>query len=340
MTPPDCSRVRAPALVTGAAGFIGRRLIDRLRASGVPVRALLLPGEATPDEWANAGDAIRIVHGNVCEPSSVSAALQDVGTVFHLAALVAEQNSDYDAHWAVTAEGSKNVYTAAAATGARVVVTTSICAYGDRVSRDVCQEDSERGLHQGPYGRAKQGQEDFALEAHEKSGLAVTILRPSNVYGVGSKPWVEMLSERLAAGLMAVLDEGTGNAGLVYVENVVDALIAAAGNDAAIGRIYNVCDGLPVTWRKYMDDLAGIAGAAPPPSVPRAALLEAAAANESPRDLRGPESEDIPPLELINLVGADSRFPTDRIRDEIGWQPRVGYEDALETIRAYLQARA
>ncbi len=335
----ETSSVRSPALVTGATGFIGRRLIARLRSDSVSVVALLLPDEPVPEEWADAGGALRVVRGNVSDRDSVAAAIEGVGTVFHLAALVAEQNSDYDAHWNVTAEGSKNVYEAAAHGGARVIVTTSICAYGDRVARDVCREDSERGQHQGPYGRAKQGQEDYALEAHAR-GLAVTIVRPSNVYGVGSKPWVELLAERLAAGEMATIDDGVGNAGLVHVDNLVDALVALGASDATIGRIYNVCDGLPVTWRKYMDDLAAALGVAPPPSLPRDALYAMAADNESPKDLIGPKAEEIPPLELLNLVGSDSRFPTDRIREDVGWEPRVGYDEALAGIRAHLLRRS
>lgn len=336
MAPPDPTLVRGPVLVTGAAGFIGRRLIDRLVGGGVEVAALLLPGEAVPEPW---GEGVRIVRGDVCDPDSVDRALDGVATVFHLAALVAEQNSDYDAHWAVTAEGSRNVYAAAGRRKARVVVTTSICAYGDRIARDVCREDSERGLHQGPYGRAKQGQEDFARDAHEKEGLAVTIVRPSNVYGVGSKPWVELLSERLLAGQMAVLGEGSGNAGLVYVENLVDALIGVATRDEAIGRTYNVCDGSAVSWRRYMNDLSQILGVAAPPSVPRELLYEAAAGNEDPEKLVGPRSDEIPPLELLNLVGSDNRFPTDRIRADIGWAPRVTYEESLRVLSESLASR-
>lgn len=327
-------------LVTGAAGFIGKRLVAKLRGKGAAVAAFLLPGEGIPEEWESGDDGVRIVRGNVCDVASVHAALNGVDTVFHLAALVAEQNSDYEAHWSVTAEGSKNVYAAAARVGARVVVTTSICAYGDRIARDVCREDSERGLHQGPYGRAKQGQEDYALSAHRDDGLAVTVVRPSNVYGIGSKPWVEMLADRLADGLMAVIDDGSGNAGLVHVDNVVDALLAVASNDATIGRVYNVCDGFPVTWRQYLEDIAAALGATPPPSVPRDDLYAMATANEDPARLVGPQNEDVPPLELLNLIGSDNRFPTDRIRQDVGWEPRRTYDDALTEIRAYLKNRA
>ena len=329
---------RTPVLVTGAAGFIGRRVVARLLEAGQTPRALLLPGEQAPVGWEGRVD---IVRGDVRDADAVDDAVAGVGTVVHLAALVAEANDDYEAHWAVTAQGSRHVYAAAARAGARVVVTTSICAYGDAIARGVCSEDTPRGAFQGPYGRAKQAQEDFAVEAQRETGLAVTILRPSNVYGVGSGPWVEMFAAMLGSGEMAVIGRGDENAGLVHVENVVDALLLAAADDdgAALGRVYNVCDGLDVTWRRYVDDLAAALGVASPPSLPRDPLHAAALANEDPAALRGPADATLPPLELINLVASDNRFDTARIRSELGWVPRVGYDEALAEIAASLRER-
>ena len=202
------ANLRAPVLVTGAGGFIGRRLVGRLLDRGVEVVALALPDETVPEAW---GDRVRIVRGDVRTRGDVDRALDGIGTVFHLAALVGTAGS-YDDHWTVTVEGSRNVYEAAAATGARVVVTTSICAYGDRIAKDVCAEDSERGAYQGQYGRAKQAQEDVAHEVRAKTGLAVTIVRPSNVDGVGSGPWVEGMVALIQMGLGMVVGDGSGPA--------------------------------------------------------------------------------------------------------------------------------
>ncbi|MGH0033673.1 MAG: NAD-dependent epimerase/dehydratase family protein [Myxococcota bacterium] len=329
------AELRTPILVTGATGFIGRRVVEALLDRGDPVVALALPHESVPETW---GDRVRVVRGDVREPCDVEAATRDAGSVVHLAALVGATGA-YSDHWNVTVEGSRNVYAAAAAAGARVVVTTSICAYGDRIARDVCAEDSPRGAFQGPYGRAKQAQEDLALEAHEHQGLAVSIVRPSNVYGVGSGPWVEGLSAALRAGLLPVLGDGRGNAGLVHVGNVVDALLLAAASDDAVGRIYNVCDDLDVTWRRYLDDIASCVGVGPPPSTPLEPLLRAARANEDPQALVAPKDPAVFPLELLNLVGSDNRFDTTRIRSELGWKPRVGYAEGLAEIRAHLTGR-
>ncbi len=328
------TNLRTPVLVTGATGFIGGRLVTRLLDEGLAVAAFAMPGEPTPAAWEG---RVRILRGDIRDPADVQDAVAGAGTVFHLAALVGATGS-YDDHWAVTAEGSRNLYGAAASAGARVVVTTSICAYGDRIARDVCREDSPRGAWQGPYGRAKQAQEDFALEAFTDLDLPVSIVRPSNVYGVGSRPWVEGVVAGLRAGVLPVIGDGRGNAGLVHVENVVDALLLVAAHDGTAGRTYNVCDGLDVSWRRYFDDLAARAGLELPPSVPLEPLLEAARRNEDPASLTPPADPSVFPLELLNLVGSDNRFPTTRARDELGWSPRVTYAEGLAEIADHLSA--
>jgi len=326
--------IPGPVLVTGAAGFIGRRLVARLRAEGAPVTALALPDEVVPGPR---DDGVRWLRGDVRDADAVARAVEGRATVFHLAAMVGATGS-YDAHWSVTVEGSRNVYRAAAEQGARVVVTTSVCAYGDRVAHDVCREDGPRGPWQGPYGRAKQGQEDAAWEAREALGLDVVVLRPGNVYGVGSAHWVTGMLAGLRAGMLGLPGDGSGNAGLVQVENVVDALLLAAASQPAKGRVYNVCDGLDVTWGRYTSDLARIAGAAPPKPVPLAPLRQAALANEDPAALVPPRDPGVLPLEVLNLLGSDNRFDTARIRGELGWTPRVGYQAGLDEIASWVGA--
>jgi nucleoside-diphosphate-sugar epimerase len=323
--------LRAPVLVTGAGGFIGRRLVAALLEQDIETVALALPGEAVPEDW---GDRVRIARGDVRSAGDVAAAVDGVGTVFHLAALVGIGGT-FDDHWNVTVEGSRNVYAAAAEKGARVIVTTSICAYGDRIAKDVCTEDSPRGAFQGAYGRAKQGQEDVAREI---PGLEVTIVRPSNVYGVGSGPWVEGMIAMLQAGLVTVPGDGSGNAGLVHVDNLVDALILLAEDPDSAGNTYNVCDGLDVTWRRYFDDLAELAGVDKPGETPLAELRQAALASEDPAALVDPQQPGILPLEALNLIGSDNRFDTSSIRG-LGWSPRVSYEEGLAQIAVNLAMR-
>ena len=319
------------ALVTGGSGFIGRRVVARLLDAGWGVTNFALPGEAAPPEW---GGRVRCVAGDITRPAEVAAAVENASLVIHLAALVGHAG-DYDRQWAIIADGTRTLCMAAAAQGGRTVVASSIAVYGDLIQRQICCEDDGLGAWQGAYGRAKQGQEEAALDIAARTGMALTIVRPANVYGFGGGgAWGDRLLALLAATGGAVFgDADHNNAGLTHVDNLADALVLAGTHPAAIGRTYNVCDGEPVTWRRFMDDLAALAGKPPPPALPLDDVLAAARANEDPAACRGPADPALPSLEGLNLVGFDNRIDAARIRAELGWRPRRSYAEVMRAAR-------
>jgi len=328
------SALTQPVVVTGATGFIGRWLVGRLAADGNYVRAVVLPDEATRGLWTA---PVEVVRGDITDRAVVAKALQHAGTIFHLAAAVGDWGPE---EWfqRVTVGGTENVLAATGAANARIVVTSSIVVYGDRLGAGVCAEDTAWGTAQGAYGRAKQSQETVVQQLARERRLRVTVVRPANVFGSVSTPWVREAAAVLRRGLPALVAGGRGNAGLIYVENLVDLLILAAARPAAVGRTYNACDDFPVTWRQYMTDLAQRVGARPPRSLPLpAARLVAAAAEAVWRWRRSPTR---PPLtrEALGLVGAHHEIATERARVELGYTPRVGYAEAMERLGRYLQA--
>ena len=146
--------IAQPVLVTGGTGFIGRRLIDRLLESNTDVASFALPDEPVPDHW---GGRVNVLRGDIRKPDDVNAAMSGINTVFHLAAVVGV--GAYDVHWAVTVEGSRNLYDAAVANGTKVVLTSSIVVYGDQIQTQPCHDELDHGKHQGAYSRAKMAQE-------------------------------------------------------------------------------------------------------------------------------------------------------------------------------------
>lgn len=325
----------SPVLVTGAAGFIGRHLVNRLLTLGCPVVALDLPGAPFPSAWK---ERVQIRYGDVADPRIVRESVSQAQTVFHLAAVVSDWGPKA-LYRRVTVEGSRNVYEAAAEVGARVVLVSSIAVFGDRIGRQVCEEDTPFGKPVGPYSQAKQEQERLAWEYHQRRGLAVTVVRPANVYGPGSRPWVDLVVQTLRARLPALIGTGDQNAGLVYVENLVDVLLLAGARPEAIGRAYHACDEEDVTWKQYFSDLARLAGTPPPRSIPAPLARLTAVFLEtlwSTLRLRGR-----PPLtrEAVNLVGSHHRIRAERTRQELGYVPRIRYPEALCAIQAYLQRK-
>ncbi|MBI4954677.1 MAG: NAD-dependent epimerase/dehydratase family protein [Myxococcales bacterium] len=324
-----------PVLVTGATGFIGRRVVARLLAAGARTRAFVLPAERVPESWS---ERVEVVRGDVGDRASVDQAVRGAGTVIHLAAMVGDWGGE-ELHRRVTVEGTEHVLRATAAEGARAVLASSVVVYGDRIPKDVCPEEHPFGTPLGPYGRSKQAQERTARRLERERGLRVAILRPGNVFGAGSGPWVDVAVGELRKGMPTLLDGGRGNAALCHVDNVAEAFVLAAGAEAAVGRAYNVNDDNGITWRRYFEDLARLAGTRPPRSIPRLAVDLLARASEAAWAVLRRTDRPLVTREAVNLVGSHFRVPVARIRRELGFEPGTSYERGMEEVAAYLASR-
>jgi nucleoside-diphosphate-sugar epimerase len=328
-------QIAGPIVVTGATGFIGRRLVARLLEKEHELRALVLPDEAIEGLWQR---PVEVRRGDVRDHAAVEAAMGGARTVFHLAAVVPPWEGPESAYQEVAEKGTRHVLHSAAAQGSRAVLVSSMVVYGHYIGRDVCHEDHPFGRPQGPYSRAKQAQERIARELEAKEGLQLTIVRPTNNYGPGSRPWVDTASEHLRRRRPALIGDGEQNAGLSYVDNVVDLLVRAACNPAAVGRVYNANDELDVTWKRYFSDMATELGVEAPRSIPRW-IARVATVSELLWRVLG--LKGYPPMtrEALNIVGSHHRVPSVRARSELGWEPKVGYEKGFAAVAEYLREK-
>jgi len=330
------ARIPEPVAVTGATGFIGRRLVARLLADGYKVVALALPSDAIPIEWA--GKPVVVRRGDVTRRGDVVEALAGTNFVFHLAAVVSDWGAPAE-HERVTVKGTENVLTEAAARGQRALLVSSIAAYGDRLTHVICDEDTDPGGPLGPYSASKQAQERIARRLEGERGLQVTIVRPANVYGPGSGPWVDELCRQLTAGNPTLVGGGNFAAGLVYVDNVVEILVRAAERVGAVGRTYNANDDHGVTWSRYVNELAVLTSSRPPRSVPGFLATASAHAYESVYRLLGRNERPSVTREALNLCRGPLRVPVDRARRELGYVPVVSYDDGMKRIAEHLRRR-
>lgn len=327
-----------PELVTGATGFIGRRLVARLRDDGRRVRGLALPGE---DAGALERLGAEIARADITEPASLRGAFDGIGRVYHLAAMVGDWGAEARFR-AVNVEGTRHVLDAAAAAGcARVVAVSSLVVYGTALRGDLCDEvETPRQYGVGPYSHTKRAAEELALDYHAFGRVPVTVVRPGNVWGPGSGLWVDELVSALRAGRVPLIDGGDGDASLAYVDNVIDVLVRAARADAAPGRIYNANDGSGVTWRQYLTDLARLADASAPRwSVPGDAAMALAAAVERAWKLARRPHRPLLTQEAVMLLRSRARVSIRRAKDDLGYHPLVPYGQALERVASYLRGQ-
>lgn len=99
-------KIAQPVLVTGATGFIGSRVVNKLLQNNIVVKALVLPDEKTPPEWA---DRVEIVRGSISDSHAVEKAAQGAKTIIHLVAVVSDWG-DEKKYWEFTVEGSRLVF--------------------------------------------------------------------------------------------------------------------------------------------------------------------------------------------------------------------------------------
>jgi nucleoside-diphosphate-sugar epimerase len=318
-------------LVTGGAGFIGRHLVNRLLQDGNDVIVFDVPGAPIPLAWQG---RVRVVAGDIANAGDVQPAVQGAGMIFHTAAVVSDwaPAAEYER---VNLQGSRHVFEAAAQQRARVLLLSSCAVYGDLIGRQELREDRSLGRPIGRYGLYKQRQEALGWQYQSERGLALTVVRPSKVYGPGSRPWVHEVAQVLQRGRPCLIDGGNYNPGLVYVDNLVELLMLAAARPEALGRVYNGYDGTTVTLRQYFTDLAAIVGARPPRSMPRWFAHLLAAAIEPTWRLLRIRSRPLLTRDSLRLISSEYTICLDRVRGELGFAPRVSYAEGLRRVEAY-----
>lgn len=316
---------QGPVIVTGARGFIGAAVAQRYRDEGRDVRGVDLAG--APER--------AVVAGDISRRGEWEAAFAGAELVIHTAALVSNAASRDEA-WAVNVLGTKNVLDAAcAAVARRVVVFSSAAVYSHRRDGSVT-EDAPVRPGDGVYGDTKIAAENVALQTCATGEIEVTILRPADVYGPGSRPWTVLPVRNLRAGRVVLPARGRGVFDPVYIDDVVAAVTAAASSAEAAGQVFNVGGGAPVTTAEFFGRYCQMLGIGPPRTAPTAAASGLAAIVGWASRVRGRPSE-ITPSTMRMLSGTGS-LSIERARHLLGWEPVVDLDEGMARTETWLRA--
>lgn len=300
-------------LVTGAAGFIGSHLVERLVRDGHSVRAYVHYNSR--NDWGNLElidpaiqREIEVVSGDIADPFSVRAATHGVQVVYHLASLIAIPYSYVapQSYVHTNVLGAINVLQAARDEGVeRVVHTSTSECYGTAQYVPIDERHPLQG--QSPYSASKVGADMLAESYWRSFGLPVATIRPFNTFGPrqSARAVIPTIIAQALRGGAIKLGSLSPTRDMNFVDNTVDGFIAMASHPKAVGEVVNVGSGREIS----VGDLA------------RLIVQMVGSRSEVVEDLQRirPPNSEVERLLCGNAKAAEL----------IGWVPRVGLEDGL-----------
>lgn len=307
------------AVVTGAAGFLGRAVAAALAARGDQVRGLdVRPGP-------------RVTVADVSVDGAWTTALDGADLLVHAAAF--QDVGDAAGLWRVTVDGTLAVLRAATRAGVvRVVHLSSTVVHG-RTFPDGVDEDGPVRMTGHPYTDATVAAEHHALMAAAAGDVPLTVLRLGDVYGPHAEEWTVRPVTLVRRGLFVLVDGGRGVLSPVHVDDAVDAIVAAAAADAALGRVFHVTGGAGVAAADFFGHYARMVDR-PLRSLPGGA----AAALAAPIDALSRTLGVAPPVSTggTEFVTRPGTYSIDRIATMVGWRPRIGLDEGMARTRRWL----
>ena len=304
-------------LVTGGAGFIGSHLVRRLLGEGRTVR--VVDDLSTGDErrLADVADRVELVRADLAA-DPLGPIVAGVARIYHLAAVPSVPRSVTDpvrSHASVATATLRLLVASRDAGVGRVVLSSSSSVYGET---DVSPKHEGLPLRPlSPYAVAKAAAEGYARVFASLYGLHTVTLRYFNVFGPSQDPASAyaavipiFITRALAGETLVVNGDGTQTRDFTYVDNVVDANLAAASAPAPPGSVYNVAAGSP---RSILDLVAS---------------LERLLGRTLPVRHQAPRAGDI----------KHSHADLSAARRELRWEPRIAFDDGLaRTVEWYRQ---
>lgn len=308
------SRMPIDVLVTGSAGFIGGALVERLRAQGTKVAGADLRDGPPVD-----------LHFDVTDDEAVRKVFEvhRPRIVVHAAAIV-DDRGDPALFETVNVGGTRRMLEAARSAGCgRFVQLSSIAALGVTPGKNTDVDSPLIDDTGSPYFDTKARSERIARSFMDGGAMEVVVVRPGDVYGPGSVPWVERPLELMRKHQPVLVGGGRGLICHCHIENLVDGIELAMTHDDAPGGIFIIHDGSSSTaFRDYFTQLARAAGISPPRvSLPKSIAYAVARLTAVVHRLGGPP----PPFtkSAVDYITRQSTYSIEEARRTLGYQPRV-----------------
>lgn len=324
----NASEVAVPkaVFITGANGFIGKALAERYRALGCEVKGMDL----------NADPKLGVVAGSLSKTATWKDQVAGCDLFINTAAVVS-MAAPWKEYCEISVEAVRSCIELAVANGCkRFVHFSSMAALGWDYKRELDETGPVVIGKDFRYGVAKGASEHVVLAAHAAGEIDCTIIRPGDVYGPGSRAWMVEPLKAAQSGMLVLPNKGEGRFSPVYIDDLVEGVMLAAGLPQGSGQIFNLSAGETVSCRSFFTHhwrWAGRKGS--PPTLPLGAAVALTRIIALLTRLSGRRTEATPDTML--MFARQAGMSIDKARNLLGFKPKVTLEEGLRRSEVWLR---
>lgn len=310
------TKLSGRVFITGANGFIGKALAKRCRELGAEVSGLDFEADA---EWG-------VIAGDLINPQQWTHALQGVDLVIHTAAIVSNTAS-MDLAWSINVKATAVLLEHCVEAGVkRFLQLSSVAAYGFAATQEVHEDQPLRPMG-NTYVDTKIASEHSVLACHARGEMDCTIVRPGDVYGPESRPWVVLPLKMIKSGKFMLPAHGEGLFSPVYVDDIVNGILLAATRAEGSGQIFNISGGITPTCAEFFGYHCRMASAKPLKTMgTRAARMLAEFVRVAVTTVGGTTELGGGTIDMLSRKAGYSIAKADQL---LGYRPQVSLEEGM-----------
>lgn len=311
-------------LVTGGTGFTGTALVKRLLDEGHDVVALDYKEGLESDALQSLGATVHI--GSVTEREAVDRAMDGADQVQHLAAAFRELNVPESFYDEVNVEGTRNVLESAREHGVHRFIYCSTCGVHGNVDDPPANEDAP--IEPADYYQRTKYEAEPIVRGYRGADMETVILRPAAIYGPGDPERFYMIFKRVAKGWFPMFGDGKTLYHPLYIDNLVDAMVAAMEPGKGDGGVYLIADEEYYSIEEIVRKVGGAMNVS----------VKIRHFPVTPLVIAGHVCEKIckplgiaPPIfpRRVDWYRQDRAFDISRARKDLGYRPRIGLDEGL-----------
>jgi nucleoside-diphosphate-sugar epimerase len=313
--------------VTGGTGLVGSHAIEEALRRGHHVRALVRASSDTAllDQWG-----VEKIPGDLADAQAIRHGIAGANWVFNCAAKVGDWGA-LEEFRALNVEAFELLLEAASSAKIeRFVHVSSLGVYAGRDHYRTDERTAPAANSLDAYTRSKTEAETLALRYYKDRGLPIAIVRPGFIYGERDRTVLPKLLKNLRRGTFAYFGSGNQALNCIYVKNLVHAMFLAAEVPGAVGEVFNLTDGAPVSKRQFIGRVAELAGLAPPTRrIPRWLARGLSNIMEAVAKSRGATEPPLINKARFKFLGLHLDYSIEKARRVLGYDPPFTTEQGL-----------